>query len=137
VCCRRTSFWGRSTNFYPSSFNIAAGEKSQLEDSKTDQDDDYDGFFDHFVLLIGFSIFVKQDLASYVLSNDETCPLFFKRDRKIICPISRANPFLPSLPDEAFDKFPQYHAAEIHLATGFQNIIYDSEFFPPHTTPER
>jgi len=35
-----------------------------------------------------------------------------------------------TLPDEAFDRFPQYHAAEIHLATGFQNIIYDSEFFP-------
>jgi fructose/tagatose bisphosphate aldolase len=35
-----------------------------------------------------------------------------------------------TLPDEAFDKFPQYDAAEIHLATGFQNIIYDSEFFP-------
>jgi fructose/tagatose bisphosphate aldolase len=35
-----------------------------------------------------------------------------------------------TLPDEAFDRFPQYDAAEIHLATGFQNIIYDSEFFP-------
>ena len=35
-----------------------------------------------------------------------------------------------TLPDDAFDKFPQYDAAEIHLATGFQNIIYDSEFFP-------
>ena len=35
-----------------------------------------------------------------------------------------------TLPDEAFDKFPQYDAAEIHLATGFQNIIYDSESFP-------
>jgi len=35
-----------------------------------------------------------------------------------------------TLPDEAFDKFPQYDTAEIHLATGFQNIMYDSEFFP-------
>ncbi len=41
-----------------------------------------------------------------------------------------------TLPDEAFDKFPQYNAAEIHLATGFQNIIYDSEFFPAELRDE-
>jgi hypothetical protein len=35
-----------------------------------------------------------------------------------------------TLPDEAFDKFPAVSTAEIHLATGFQNIIYDSESFP-------
>lgn len=35
-----------------------------------------------------------------------------------------------TLPEDAFDKFPQHDAAEIHLATGFQNIIFDSEFFP-------
>lgn len=35
-----------------------------------------------------------------------------------------------TLPDDAFDKFPLNAAAEVHLATGFQNIIYDSEFFP-------
>jgi fructose/tagatose bisphosphate aldolase len=35
-----------------------------------------------------------------------------------------------TLPDEAFDKFPAVGAAEIHLATGFQNIIYDSPNFP-------
>lgn len=35
-----------------------------------------------------------------------------------------------TLPDEAFDKFPAMGTAEIHLATGFQNIIYDSESFP-------
>ncbi len=35
-----------------------------------------------------------------------------------------------TLPDEAFDKFPAVGAAEIHLATGFQNIIYDSDSFP-------
>ena len=35
-----------------------------------------------------------------------------------------------TLPDEAFDKFPAVGTAEIHLATGFQNIIYDSESFP-------
>jgi hypothetical protein len=35
-----------------------------------------------------------------------------------------------TLPNEAFDKFPAVGAAEIHLATGFQNIIYDSESFP-------
>ena len=35
-----------------------------------------------------------------------------------------------TLPEEAFDKFPQTDTAEIHLATGFQNIIYDSINFP-------
>jgi fructose/tagatose bisphosphate aldolase len=41
-----------------------------------------------------------------------------------------------TLPDEAFDKFPQYDTAEIHLATGFQNIMYDSEFFPAQLRDE-
>jgi len=35
-----------------------------------------------------------------------------------------------TLPDEAFDRFPAVGTAEIHLATGFQNIIYDSSDFP-------
>lgn len=35
-----------------------------------------------------------------------------------------------TLPDEAFDRFPAVRTAEIHLATGFQNIIYDSAQFP-------
>lgn len=35
-----------------------------------------------------------------------------------------------TLPDEAFDRFPAAGTAEIHLATGFQNIIYDSSSFP-------
>lgn len=35
-----------------------------------------------------------------------------------------------TLPDEAFDRFPAVRTAEIHLATGFQNIIYDSAVFP-------
>ena len=35
-----------------------------------------------------------------------------------------------TLPDEAFDRFPATGTAEIHLATGFQNIIYDSKSFP-------
>jgi len=35
-----------------------------------------------------------------------------------------------TLPNEAFDKFPAIGTAEIHLATGFQNIIYDSANFP-------
>ncbi len=35
-----------------------------------------------------------------------------------------------TLPDNAFDKFPHSGTAEVHLATGFQNIIYDSKFFP-------
>jgi len=35
-----------------------------------------------------------------------------------------------TLPDEAFDHFPATKTAEVHLATGFQNIIYDSTAFP-------
>jgi fructose/tagatose bisphosphate aldolase len=31
-----------------------------------------------------------------------------------------------TLPNEEFDKFPKVGTAEIHLATGFQNIIYDT-----------
>jgi len=35
-----------------------------------------------------------------------------------------------TLPDEAFGRFPQVGTLEVHLATGFQNIIYDSPYFP-------
>jgi fructose/tagatose bisphosphate aldolase len=35
-----------------------------------------------------------------------------------------------TLPDEAFDMFPKVETVEVHLATGFQNIIYDSRQFP-------
>jgi len=35
-----------------------------------------------------------------------------------------------TLPNEAFDRFPAVGTAEVHLATGFQNIIYDSKNFP-------
>jgi fructose/tagatose bisphosphate aldolase len=35
-----------------------------------------------------------------------------------------------TLPPEAFGKFPQTETAEIHLATEFQNIIYENKYFP-------
>jgi len=35
-----------------------------------------------------------------------------------------------TLPDEAFNKFQECNALEVHLATGFQNIQYDSGFMP-------
>ena len=35
-----------------------------------------------------------------------------------------------TLPPEAFHKFVECEAAEVHLATAFQNIIYESEHFP-------
>jgi len=35
-----------------------------------------------------------------------------------------------TLPGEAFGRFPETKTSEIHLATGFQNIIYDSSHFP-------
>ena len=35
-----------------------------------------------------------------------------------------------TLPDDAFHHFPQHGTAEIHLATGFQNILYDEGGLP-------
>jgi len=35
-----------------------------------------------------------------------------------------------TLPDEAFDRFPAVGTLEVHLATGFQNMIYESPAFP-------
>ena len=35
-----------------------------------------------------------------------------------------------TLPDDAFDLFQKRGAAEVHLATGFQNMIYDGKYFP-------
>ena len=35
-----------------------------------------------------------------------------------------------TLPEEAFSLFPKVGTAEVHLATGFQNMIYDSPYFP-------
>ncbi len=35
-----------------------------------------------------------------------------------------------TLPDDAFDNFPANGTAEIHLATGFQNILYDGGGLP-------
>ncbi|MDD5449797.1 MAG: class II fructose-bisphosphate aldolase [Candidatus Omnitrophica bacterium] len=35
-----------------------------------------------------------------------------------------------TLPSEAFHKFAETDTAEVHLATEFQNMVYDSEFFP-------
>jgi hypothetical protein len=35
-----------------------------------------------------------------------------------------------TLPDEYFDRFVKAEAVEIHLATAFQNIVYDSPYFP-------
>lgn len=35
-----------------------------------------------------------------------------------------------TLPDEAFNQFVQNEATEVHLATGFQNMVYDHEAFP-------
>ncbi len=35
-----------------------------------------------------------------------------------------------TLPAEAFHKFPECEAAEVHLATEFQNMIYESKHFP-------
>jgi fructose/tagatose bisphosphate aldolase len=36
-----------------------------------------------------------------------------------------------TLPDELFHRFPEVETAEIHLATGFQNLVMDHPQFPP------
>jgi fructose/tagatose bisphosphate aldolase len=41
-----------------------------------------------------------------------------------------------TLPDEAFHHFPAATAAEIHLATGFQNILYDEPGLPAELRAE-
>ncbi|HUR17138.1 MAG TPA: class II fructose-bisphosphate aldolase, partial [Candidatus Limnocylindrales bacterium] len=35
-----------------------------------------------------------------------------------------------TLPDELFNRFPEVETAEIHLATGFQNMLYEHPAFP-------
>jgi len=35
-----------------------------------------------------------------------------------------------TLPENEFHKFPSYDAAEVHLATQFQNMVFDSKLFP-------
>jgi fructose-bisphosphate aldolase class II len=37
-----------------------------------------------------------------------------------------------TLPPEAFHKFVECETAEVHLATEFQNMIYESEYFPAY-----
>jgi fructose/tagatose bisphosphate aldolase len=41
-----------------------------------------------------------------------------------------------TLPDELFDRFPAVETAEIHLATGFQNLIMDHQQFPSELMDE-
>jgi fructose/tagatose bisphosphate aldolase len=41
-----------------------------------------------------------------------------------------------TLPDELFDRFPQVETAEIHLATGFQNLLYEHPAFPSELLQE-
>jgi fructose/tagatose bisphosphate aldolase len=41
-----------------------------------------------------------------------------------------------TLPDEAFHHFPANGTAEVHLATGFQNILYDEPGLPPELRSE-
>ena len=41
-----------------------------------------------------------------------------------------------TLPDDAFDNFPANGTAEIHLATGFQNILYDGGGLPAELRDE-
>ena len=41
-----------------------------------------------------------------------------------------------TLPDELFHRFREVETAEIHLATGFQNLLYDHPAFPPDLRAE-
>src|SRR3990172_8310305 len=50
--------------------------------------------------------------------------------RKAYCLAGVVQHGASTLPDDAFDLFQKRGAAEVHLATGFQNMIYDSKNFP-------
>lgn len=41
-----------------------------------------------------------------------------------------------TLPDELFHRFPEVGTAEVHLATGFQNLLLDHPAFPPDLRAE-
>ena len=41
-----------------------------------------------------------------------------------------------TLPEDVFDEFPKADTVEIHLATGFQNLVYDHDEFPSSLTTE-
>jgi fructose/tagatose bisphosphate aldolase len=41
-----------------------------------------------------------------------------------------------TLPDDLFHRFPEVETAEIHLATGFQNALYEHPAFPPELYAE-
>jgi fructose/tagatose bisphosphate aldolase len=41
-----------------------------------------------------------------------------------------------TLPEEVFDEFPKADTVEIHLATGFQNMVYDHQQFPKELRKE-
>ncbi len=41
-----------------------------------------------------------------------------------------------TLPEEAFHMFPETGTSEVHLATGFQNIMYDNKALPPEFREE-
>jgi fructose-bisphosphate aldolase, class II len=41
-----------------------------------------------------------------------------------------------TLPEEVFDEFPRADTVEIHLATGFQNMVYDHQQFPKELRKE-
>ncbi len=41
-----------------------------------------------------------------------------------------------TLPEELFHRFPAVETAEIHLATGFQNLLYEHPAFPAHLLRE-
>ncbi len=41
-----------------------------------------------------------------------------------------------TLPESAFDRFASANAVEVHLATAFQNAIFDSPYFPAELTTE-
>ena len=40
------------------------------------------------------------------------------------------------MPEELFHRFPEVETAEIHLATGFQNLLYDHPAFPAELSRE-
>lgn len=60
----------------------------------------------------------------------ETLATLSKIARDEFCMAGAVQHGASTLPDEAFHRFPQTETAEVHLATGFQNIIYEHPALP-------
>jgi hypothetical protein len=80
------------------------------------------------VLADGTIAKVKVDFDTLALLSEVA-----RRDYKLAGAVQHG---ASTLPEEAFNRFAEANACEVHLATGFQNILYDSPAFPSELRDE-